>query len=140
MNCFSFSGGCFYIPFFILFHILLNLYSPIFVPLKMNRTILLKRIAAFLMIVLFISIHIVKAHHGHGANTANHLSSINDNVKADTDCAICQYHFVKDGALPFFQPTITPPAKLVKIYYTFSTPVNTSIGLLSSNKGPPSFS
>lgn len=91
------------------------------------------------MIVLFISIHAVKAHHNHVAEKTDHFSSLSDLVKADTDCAICNYHFVKDGALPFFQPANTPPAELVKMYYTFSARVNTSTGLLSSNKGPPSF-
>lgn len=97
----------------------------------------MKRITASLLIVLFVFIHVVKAYHNHDAAVTHTHSSSNEFMKVKADCDICKYHFVQDGALLFCQPIVVPPSPLMNVYFTLSTRVSTSVGLLSANKGPP---
>ena len=110
----------------------------IFAALKKNKTILLKQLVAFFMALLFISVHAVKLHHTHNiVQSLSKLSASNAVVSADTDCAVCNYHFAKNGSLPFQQfciaASLTPEADRL----TYSAVIIRASHNTSDYRGPP---
>jgi hypothetical protein len=111
----------------------------IFVPVNKRSTIWLQKLFAGYFLALFLFIHVAKALHHHDIKpiTAKEIASEKQLV-AKTACDICDYYFAKDADAGTTSTQLEPPAILSPLYTDLLVEQLTSVGLPSSDRGPPS--
>lgn len=108
--------------------------------LKRSNTILTKQPIAGLLLALFLFIHVVKLTHHHDSKqtVSKAVTTVSKVVSISPDCAVCDYHFIKDSDNETATIHIQPPVISLPSYAAFLSQRTTSIGLHSSDRGPPS--
>lgn len=109
--------------------------------MKILRTAYFKKTNAALCIALFVFIHAVKAFHTHDLSSNAFASNTNKNaatVKANFNCAICDFQLAKDSDATITSFNIETPVHYIGVHYYYLLPVSTSFAIASDNKGPPS--
>jgi hypothetical protein len=109
---------------------------------RLSLTNLYKTVISFLLLGLFIAIHVVKVFHSH-AFILTPISNCEDKlqgyvIKSDESCAVCDFHFSKDTVHTrkvFSLGTSEYPAPCNFINTAFT--VITSIGSVATDRGPP---
>jgi hypothetical protein len=102
---------------------------------KRNYTIL-QKLLAFLLLMVFLFIHVAKAVHRHEPTTTGFSFELK--VQKSSDCAICDYHLAKDADL--HTATIEPTQNVLSAYcnmVAYQSRLTSSIGLSYSDRGPP---
>lgn len=91
---------------------------------------------AFLLLMVFLFIHVAKAVHRHEGTTTGFSFELK--VQKSSDCAICDYHLTKDADL--HSATIAPAQNFCSAGCTiisYQSRLTSSIGLSYSDRGPP---
>jgi hypothetical protein len=104
------------------------------------RHILIRKVAAFLLMAMLLYIQGVQVFHRHDYTPVKHQKTTQlpgHLVKANHSCAICDYHLAKDAALPAAQ-VILPSLCYYPVTNTFrpSAP-HAGLQYTQANKGPP---
>ncbi len=101
--------------------------------------ILLQQLTAGFFLALFVFIHVVKlTHHHHSTQPVAKANEFEKQIRISTDCSVCDYYFVKDSHNQTNSLQIEAPHPTSPSYADFFSPRITSIGLHSSDRGPPS--
>jgi len=94
--------------------------------------------AALLMLGIFMTIHIAKTFHTHPpASTLSKITGISEKVEVSADCAVCDYHFTKDGHYEPATTTLLTGYHYTPAFLSFKSHIASSIGLHYSDRGPP---
>jgi len=102
----------------------------------MKITIIQKRIMALSMILLFLSIHFAKLFHCHEEKQP---FSKNTSYKTHTEiCKVCDYHFSANAVCVEAPELACFGQYTVKSTSGFTFYIPSSIGLVNSDRGPPS--
>ena len=104
-----------------------------------RRTIWLQKLFAGSFLALFLFIHVAKAVHHHDIkrSTSTEIAS-EKQLTAKTACDICDYFFAKDSDAETTSIQLEPPVILSPLFTDFISEKLTSVGLSSSDRGPPS--
>jgi hypothetical protein len=104
-----------------------------------HATLLLQKTTAGFFLLLFLFIHGAKLIHQHDyqQTVAGKITDNKTNV-ASAECAVCDYYFVKDSHNETASITIETLVADTPSYSGFLSQQITSIGLASSDRGPPS--
>jgi hypothetical protein len=104
-------------------------------PVKRNNTIL-QKLLAFLLLMVFLFIHVAKAVHRHERAATGFSFELK--VQKSGDCAVCDYHLTKDADLQTAniesaQDVLSASCNIV----CYQSRLTSSIGLSYSDRGPP---
>ena len=108
--------------------------------MKKRKIIWLPKLLAGCLLALFLFIQVVKALHHHDIKQtfAKEIPS-GKHVEAKTECAICDYYFAKDANAKTASIQLESPVILSPFYTDCLSKKLTSIGLSSTDRGPPSY-
>lgn len=114
-------------------------HSLTFAPLNKKATILLNSVTTVLFILLFAIIHTVKLFHHHNDSLFPEKSEKGKQAisKSKATCAVCDYHFTKDADVPICSIVVQPSIIYFTVRHFYILPFTTSVGLPSSDRGPP---
>jgi queuine/archaeosine tRNA-ribosyltransferase len=100
-------------------------------------TIQSKRIAALLLMVIFVFIQVGKTLHTHSYSYQCFPYNAAQEIKQSADCQICDFHFSKDcdGERAFIEADVIKEFPILCSY--FQSFLTASIGLIYADRGPP---
>lgn len=104
----------------------------------MYLNIIYRKLAASLLLILFVFIHAEKIFHTHSVRTDNKVQTGFSTVSKNTTCSICNFTIAKDSQLPEPASIDTPFSFLLKECIPGSVPYYFLSDNYSSNRGPPS--
>lgn len=118
-------------------HCCITTFCPYFRLVKGRYTIQSKRIAALLLMVIFIVIQIGKTLHTHSHSTQLFPNHAAGEVKQSGDCQICDFHLTKDcdGESAIIEAYVMKAFPTLCSY--FLSFLTASIGLIYADRGPP---
>jgi hypothetical protein len=105
--------------------------------LNTSRAIQARQFAAALLLLVFVFIHLGKALHIHRHSVQQYRTEAAQEFKVANDCAVCDFHFSKDGDPVPVAITFAAPvgfSNFTCCYQSFNT---ASIGLVYADRGPP---
>ena len=102
------------------------------------RNSYLKKISTAILLVLFTSIHAVKAFHTHNFPAVQSALSKNiPSVHTSFSCAICDFQLAKDGDAEVATINISAPVNFIISFYNYSLPKLSNFSVTTSVRGPP---
>jgi hypothetical protein len=97
-----------------------------------------KKISTSILLVLFISIHAIKAFHTHNFPAVQSSFGKNtSSVHTSFFCAICDFQIAKDSDAEVATINISAPIKFIVSFYNYSLLELTNFSVTSSVRGPP---
>jgi hypothetical protein len=114
---------------------------PTFANVNKKRAIVFPRLIAGFFLALFLFIHAVKTtHHHEPVQSYSKAISGSEKFSAEKNCSICDYQVTKDSYHFHEFPSVATAEKSGSYDSFYNTPFITSIGSVSSGRGPPTIS
>jgi hypothetical protein len=110
---------------------------PTFAFLTTRSSIFYKRMAALMLLLVFVAIQLVKTFHTHETVVLKPLTEKTAFSNLTHPCPICDYDFAKDKDHVYQSFQIAASGKYFPEFVQHATRILTSVGATASGRGPP---